>query len=41
MTLMYPGATDVVVTAVGGNCVDLVIDVYAHCLTVTAPTSDL
>ena len=37
----YPTAVDVVVTAVGGNCVDLVIDVYSHCTTISAPTLDL
>ena len=38
---LYPAATDVVVTGVGGNCVSLVVNVYAHCMTVTAAIADL
>jgi hypothetical protein len=38
---VYPAATDVVVTGVGGNCVSLVVNVYAHCMTVTAAIADL
>jgi len=38
---LYPAATDVVVTGVGGNCVALVVNLYPHCLTATAATADL
>jgi hypothetical protein len=43
---VYPAGLSVVVTGTDGggtpaNCVSLVVDVYAHCMTVTAATADL
>lgn len=38
---IYTAATDVTVTGVGGSCFDLKVDLYAHCMTTTAASSDL